>query len=158
MALLASPFDIFSLLYLCFLSFFFYIEKAKFFSSYWSCFIVKYLSVYEFHLLGFGIIHFWFGFNNLSFSFPLERLVNNSLCFDQFGWCFTHNMYITFFLIRFGEIGRERSRCRTKVYPFVATSNIVGNNSAISQRDKIMKTEFSFVAEFLRQSVTKKKL
>jgi|688.fasta_scaffold384600_1 hypothetical protein len=107
MALLASPFDIFSLLYLCFLSFFFYIEKAKFFSSYWSCFIVKYLSVYEFHLLGFGIIHFWFGFNNLSFSFPLERLVNNSLCFDQFGWCFTHNMYITFFLIRFGEIAGE---------------------------------------------------
>ena len=92
MALLASPFDIFSSLF----SFFFSIGKGN--SFFLLVMFVKYLSVFSSGLESFKVnsllirilISHMF---DSTFSFPFRTFSQHSLCFDQFGWCFTQHVH-----------------------------------------------------------------
>jgi hypothetical protein len=159
MALLAlSPFDIFTSLFFSF-CFFSIGKKGNILSSYWSCL----LNICRSTFIWFGIIQsqftFWFGslishlFFFLISRFHFERFIVNIHFVSTSLVGVSHNMYITFFLIRFGEIGRAKSMYNESL-SVASYSNIIGDKSAIARKKK-----FWFVAEFsLKGNLLQKKI
>lgn len=156
MALLAlSPFDIFTSL---FFSFGFFSIGKKENSFFLLVMFVEYLSVY-FHLdwNHSKSIHFLiriFDFTSIfffNFTFSFRTFIVNIHFVSTSLVGVSHNMYITFFLIRFGEIGRAKSMYNESL-SVASYSNIIGDKSAIARKKK-----FWFVAEFFLKAICYKK-
>lgn len=103
---------------------------------------VEYLSVY-FHLVWnhSKSIHFLiriFDFTSIfffNFTFSFRTFIVNIHFVSTSLVGVSHNMYITFFLIRFGEIGRAKSMYNESL-SVASYSNIIGDKSAIARKKK----------------------